>query len=188
MLDIAPCPNAGCYLCSVYNMLHGVAMKMASAKLGWLSNIFLTEVQTCRYFYITLYSSPRIFFSALLTHVHFESNCRVYAIASILRVETGNTMIATDLRVCHIRRKTEISVTSKNEAQLTGYICVRLENIWETEKLFTQVYSYFEKTDTRTNKYKLPMTSFSQETRGFITRNEVDIWNSHPLLCEDKRL
>lgn len=97
-------------------------------------------------------------------------------------------MMATDLRFCHIRRKTEVSVTSKNKAQLTGYICVRLENIWETEKLFTQVYSYFEKTDTRTNRYKLPMTSFSQETRGFITRNEVDIWNNHLLLRGDKRL
>lgn len=63
-----------------------------------------------------------------------------------------------------------------------------LENTWERKKTIYVSLKLFEQTDRRTNWYKLVVTSFCLKNRGFITRNEVNFWNSHPLLREDKML
>lgn len=59
--------------------------------------------------YTFLYSLPGILFKDLLTSVHFDSNFSVHTIAGIFGAVTGE-YYDRDLRTCHIRRKSKISV------------------------------------------------------------------------------
>lgn len=93
------CPSK-CWWYPLHEVLHGIVMRRAGAKLGWWSNIFLIDVQAFIYSCI---------FKDLLTSVHFASNFSVHTIAGIFGVVTGE-YYDRDLRICHIRRKSKISV------------------------------------------------------------------------------
>lgn len=102
------CPSKSWwYPYTVYKILHGILMRRAGAKLGWWSDIFLIEAQTLIYFYIPYLE----YFSKIYSPLFILTPISV-CIQSLVYLEQWqkNTIIVRDLRICHIRRKSKISV------------------------------------------------------------------------------